>query len=886
MKIESIRPLGGPNVYSHEPVVIMRFEPGELKGKTTRDMPEIVSGIMAVLPELREHKCKLENEGSFADILQKGTHFNHVAEHAAIEMLARAGVTDRKSAICTGLEDDDTKAVIETTTVETTRYVMNAGLELIDSVRQEMTFSVDERVHEAKKIAAYTELGPSTTTITDAAERRGIPWSRDNDQSLVQLGYGKNLRLVQAALTDRTSCIGVDLAGDKDLTKQRLRKYSIPVPDGEVVSTEEEAIAAFESLGPPVVVKPLDGRQGKGVSLDLTSIDDVRTAFHAAKEYSSQVLVEELFEGNNYRLLVVNGEMVAASERLPCYVTGDGQHTISELIEIENKNPLRGEGHEKPLTQIKITPILTAAMQKAGRKLEDIPATGERVMLCGGMNLSTGGTARDVTDDVHPTIQHMCERAARVMSLDICGVDLVVKDISRPIPKGSGGIIEINAAPGLRMHRYPSEGRPRDVGSKIIDMLYPDGSNGRIPIISVTGTNGKTTVTRMIGHILSWYGLDVGMTTTDGILMNGEVVTEGDTTGPISARSVLGDPATEVAVLETARGGIVRRGLGYDWSDVSVLTNISEDHIGQDGIESVDDLIRIKALIAERVRAGGTLVLNADDPNSLRVLERKNLQTIRRKIIYFSLDEDNPVIQRHLLDGGQAFFAKDGVIVEAIGKRNYAVMDVAAIPVTMNGMAEFEVANSLAAIAACTAHGLPIRSVFSLKTFQGESSNPGRNNLYRVGKGYVLIDYGHNPAAFEAICRMAARWEGKRTTGIISVPGDRNDELIAASGRVAAHGFDRVIIKEDTDLRGRESGEVARLLCETVTRESPNSRCDVVLDEMQAFSDAIRDMIESDVVVLFYDKLPPVLDVLNKHNAVPVDSLTEFLKPMRSEVTA
>jgi cyanophycin synthetase len=504
-------------------------------------------------------------------------------------------------------------------------------------------------------------------------------------------------------------------------------------------------------------------------------------------------------------------------------------------------------------------------------KPEDVPANGEQIFLCGGMNLSTGGTAKDVTDEVHRNIKLICERAARVMNLDICGVDLVLEDISAPMSKQTGGIIEINTAPGLRMHTFPSEGKPRDVGSAIIEMLYPKDKSARIPIISITGTNGKTTVTRMISHIFTESGFQTGTTTTDGIYLNGEEIVKGDTTGPVSAKTILGDKAVEIAILETARGGIVRRGLGFDWADVSVITNISEDHIGQDGIESVDDLINIKALIAERVRPFGTLIINADCENSLKVLEREKVKNQEKEIVFFSIDENNPVILHHLSKGGTAYFAENGSIIEAFGRTRNKLMRVGEIPATMNGTAEFQISNALAAIAACRAQSLPDTSLSFLRTFQNESNNPGRNNLYRIGRGgYALIDYGHNAGAFAAICKMAARWHDKKVTGIIGVPGDRDDRIVREAGLIAARGFHRVIIKEDQDLRGRKSGEIARLLCETVTTEAPDRSCEIVLDEIEAFEKTLGGIDETQVVVLFYDKLEPVLRVLEKYEAVPV----------------
>jgi cyanophycin synthetase len=872
MKVESLRTILGANVYSHRPVVVMRLDLEQWRGRKSREIPGFNERLLEILPNLREHVCSTGKPGEFSERLENGTHLNHVVEHVALEILAAAGLIKLDRKFCRADERDDSKAVIETTLVETSRYAMPAAAEIADAVLKEQTVFIEEKIAEAKEIAADSELGPSARAIVEAAARRGIPWTRENESSLVQLGYGKNLCYIQAAMTDRTSLIAADTAGDKNLTKERLAKFSIPVPDGFTVRTEEEAVEAFQRIGAPVVVKPLDGRQGKGVSLNLKTPEEVINAFRTAREFSRKVLVEEQFEGKNYRALVVNGKIIAASERLPCHVHGDGARTIAELIEAENQNPLRGEGHEKPLTKIKLTPNLLASMRGEGWQLEDVPAAGERVMLCAGMNLSTGGTARDVTDEVHPTVKNVCERAARVINLDICGVDLVLEDISAPLPKRGGGIIEINAAPGLRMHAFPSEGEPRDVGGAIIEMLYPNNREARIPIISITGTNGKTTVTRMIAHVLNQTGKCVGMTTTDGIFLNGEEIVRGDTTGPVSAKTILGDRAVEVAVLETARGGLLRRGLGFDWADISVVTNVSEDHIGQDGIESVDDLVNIKALIAERVRPGGTLILNADDPNSLKILEREKVKEHPKQIVFFSLDENNPLVRRHLArQNGTAYFTKNGRIVEAKGEELYTLIEIGRIPATMNGQAEFQVANALAAVAACRAYGLSGKSVAALESFRADAENPGRNNLYRVGGGgYALIDYGHNPAAFAAVCRMASRWEGKIVTGIIGVPGDRDDRIIEEAGRVAARGFHRVIIKEDRDLRGREPGQVARLLCETVTREAPDRSCRIVLDEIEAFENVLQNLGANEVVVIFYDKLAPVLEVLERHGAVSV----------------
>lgn len=876
MRIEKIRTISGANVYSHQPVILMRLNLEDLTDRESREFEGFNRRLVELLPGLAEHHCGLGYPGGFLERLEDGTYFGHIVEHAAIEMMTLAGIGADYGKTRYAGAPGVYNVVVVYKAEQATKYLLKIAVELVEALLKGETFTIEDKIEEAKQIAADYELGPSARAITDAADKRGIPWSRENEYSLVQLGYGKNLHFVQSAMTDETSNIAVEIAGDKDETKQRLDKFSIPVPQGEIVTTKEEAVSALESLGAPVVVKPLSGRQGKGVSLNLTEPQEVIDAFHIAQEYSREVLVEERFEGRNYRVLVINGKMVAASERVPCQVLGDGVHTVAELIEMENKNPLRGEGHEKPLTKIKVDPILLKAMRKEGWQMTDVPEAGERVNLCAGMNLSTGGTAEDVTDEVHPTIKNLCERAARIINLDICGVDLVIEDISEPMPKEKGGVIELNAAPGLRMHVHPSKGTPRDVGGAIVEMLYPQGKPARIPIISITGTNGKTTVTRMIAHVLLEQNLTVGMTTTDGIYLNGELIVEGDTTGPISAKTVLGDQAVEVAVLETARGGIVKRGLGYDWSDISVMTNISADHLGQDGIENVEDLLWIKSLVAERVKKGGTLILNAEDELLAKLPEKGAVKRVEKQIVYFSMNEDNPVLQKHISEGKTAYFLRGNQIIESSNGEFRPVADVLKIPATMNGTAEFQIANVMSAMAACRAYGLESAQIAeALISFKADANNPGRTNLYKVGAGYVLIDYGHNPEAFAAICRMAANWQRKTVTGIIGVPGDRDNSVVEEAGRVAARGFHRIIIKEDHDTRGRKRGEIANLLCQVVSQESPDRHCSVVFDEVEAFEQELKEIRENQVIVLFYDKLAPVLEVLQRHDAVPVLNFEE-----------
>ncbi|HEX8687609.1 MAG TPA: cyanophycin synthetase, partial [Pyrinomonadaceae bacterium] len=648
MKIEGIRTLAGPNVYTHRPALLMRLDLEDLAGRESREVEGLNGRLLAALPGLVEHHCSRGRAGGFVERLGEGTYLGHVVEHAALELTALAGVGVTHGKTRAGEEPRLYNVVVEFVAEHATRFLLETAVALVGALVVGAEFPLAERLAEARRIAARTELGPSGRAIVAAAARRGIPWMRLGRGDLVQLGWGRRRKFIRAAMSDLTSAVATDTASDKDLTKLLLEQASVPVPAGRVVTTEDEAVGAFESLGGPAVVKPLDGRQGRGVSLNLSTPGEVRAAFRIARDFSPEVLVEELLKGRNYRVLVVGGETVAASERLPCHVVGDGAHSVAELVEIANRDPLRGEGHEKPLTKIAVDEIALAHLRRTGVALTDVPEPGRVVALRDGVNLSTGGVARDVTDEAHPSVKFLCERAARAVGLDICGVDLILEDISAPFERGRGGVIELNASPGLRMHHHPSEGRPRDVGAKIVEQLFPAG-DGRVPLISVTGTNGKTTVTRLTGHVLASTGLAVGVTTSDGIWVGGRRVASGDTTGPHSARTVLSDPTVEAAVLETARGGIMRRGLGYDWSDVGVITNIQPDHFGQDGIESLEDLVYVKSLVAERVRDGGSLVLNADDERLARLAEEPRVRAEEKRVVYFSLrGADHVLIRKHL----------------------------------------------------------------------------------------------------------------------------------------------------------------------------------------------------------------------------------------------
>jgi cyanophycin synthetase len=878
MRLDFIRLLPGPNVYLDRPVLWARLELDDLAERESREFAGFNERLCTLMPTLSDHHCAKGEPGGFIERLEDGTYFGHIVEHVAIELqnLAGVAVSVGKTRIAGAPGRYD--IIMEYCHESVARFALTTAMDLVQALLDGHPYPLEARLTEARVLRENAELGPSTQAIVDGAVQRGIPWCRLNDANLVQLGYGIHRRLIAATQTERTSCVAADIASDKELTKRLLGQAFIPVPHGMVARTREAAVAALDELTPPVAVKPLDGNQGRGISLGLRTAEQVAAAFDQAHAVSSSVIVEQFFTGRDYRAVVVGGKLVAAAERVPAHVIGDGTHTIAHLIECENENPLRGDGHARALTRIVVDALVEGCLARAGRRLADVPKHGERVFLRETANLSTGGTARDVTNIVHPSVGSICERAARLVGLDVCGVDLVVPDIGHPLPPTGAGIIEVNAAPGIRMHHHPTTGRPHDVGGAIVSMLFPTG-DGRVPITSITGTNGKTTVTRMIGHVLASAGKTVGMATTDGIWIRGQCVAHGDLTGFSAARTVLADSAVESAVLETARGGIMRRSLGYDWSDVGVLTNIQPDHLGQDGLETLDDLLWVKSLVAERVRAGGTLILNADDERLANLPSAPRVRKLPRRVVYFALDADNPVLRRHLASGGSAFFLEDDWIVEAHGEQSDRIIRAATLPITLGGIAQFQIANVLAAMAACRAHGVsPDQTASALESFHADRGNPGRMNVYRVGSGYVVVDYGHNAGAFEALASLTQQWTDRRVTCVFTVPGDRPDRLISETGRLAARSFDRLIIREDTDLRGRKPGEVAHLLCCAAQDVAPEKECRIIPDEGGALMTALDEMEEGEVVLFFYEKhTEPHLNMLRRYGCIPVPTIEPHL---------
>ncbi|MDU2063832.1 MAG: cyanophycin synthetase [Sporomusaceae bacterium] len=860
MHILALRSIDGPNIYSYSPVIKATVDIGKYESVSTREIGGFTERLLQCLPSLAKHSCSRGYPGGFVERLREGTYLAHVFEHVAIELQNLAGfsVAFGKTRRTEGAGHYDVVYSYEEKMV---------GLQAAQLAEALLRFVLAEKrvfgesfVQELKQTAAKYALGPSTQAIIDAAKKRHIPVTQLDGDSLYLLGYGCKQQKIWAALTDQSSAVAVDVACHKELTNRLLAQNLIPVPRGFAVSSWEEATTKAALFTSSVAVKPVNGNQGRGVSLDIRSEAQLRRAYEAAAVYSDTVLIEEYVPGYQYRFCVVGGKVVAAAERLAARVLGDGLHSVRELVAKENENELRGEEHEKPLTKLRLDAVALSTLAKQQLSPDSIPAAGRLVFIRENANISSGGTAVDVTDALHPAFRATVERAVRLIGLDVAGVDVVAKTICQPL-EGQGAIIEINAAPGLRMHLYPSAGKPRDVAGAIVDMLFADGSQGRIPIAAITGTNGKTTVTRLVSHILSRQGFTVGMTSTDGIFIGNTCIQEGDRSGPASASVVLRDPLTQIAVLETARGGILRSGLAFDFCDVGVVTNITEDHLGQYGIESLDDMAYIKSLVLERVKPDGTALINADDPQVVAMAKR-----VKAKCLYFSLSAENVIVRRHLGVGGEAFFVKNDMIYQAKGNEARPVAPIHTIPITLGGAALHNVQNALIAAATAFALGVPLPKIQEgLVSFE---KNPGRLTIRQVGAVRICIDYGHNPAGYSALIQTVKQLGAKRLVGVIAAPGDRQDSCILNIGRKAGCGFDKVIIKEDEDLRGRRPGEVAALLRQGMMEGGLTAKqIEVIYSETEAVRAALTQAKAGDLIVIFYEKYRLVDEIVTAYEA-------------------
>jgi cyanophycin synthetase len=863
MDILSIRAIEGRNIYCKHPVIILGIGLGEYSECYTDTIKGFERQLLKYLPGLKSHYCSKGRPGGFVERLQEGTLLGHVIEHIALELQYQIGSNVAYGKTRLQTEPDIYDVVYEYEVKEVGLLAGEMAFELVKSILNDTAWNREENLDKLRQAMSRYALGPSTAAIINACKKRNIPVLRLDSASLLQLGYGSKQRRVQATITDGTSCLGADIAGDKTLTKQLLQDAGIPTPSGCITENLEAALQTAKSFGGPVVIKPYNGNQGKGVALNLRTPQEITAAFQVAKNYSNKVLVEEHVEGKHYRVFVVNRKVIAVAERKPTYAIGDGQHTIKELIGLINQNPTRGMGHEKPLTKISIDPELILVLTKQELSLDYVPKLGEKVHLRENANLSTGGIAIDVTDLIHKRNVELVLRAVDVIGLDVAGVDLVTPDIAKPMDEEGGTIIEINAAPGIRMHHYPVKGQPRKAGQAIVDYLFPKSKeNGRIPLAVVTGTNGKTTTTRFLAFMGQKNGYKVGYTTTSGVYVNDELIIEGDATGPLSAQVVLKDKRVTLGVLETARGGILRGGLGYDLADVAVITNISEDHLGQNGVKTLEDLVAVKAVVLEALSKEGTAVLNADDPLVAPLAERTTAN-----IIYFSRNSDNIYVRRHLGKGGKGVFVKNKQVVVAEGQKVIKLANLKDIALTKGGMVSYNIENALAATSAALALGFKLDIISrALKEFGGQANhNPGRLEIYKTNDITVVVDYGHNPAGYEEVFKWLKSLKCSKIHGVIGVPGDRLDETIRKAGSIAAKYCHHLYIKEDEVSRGREVGEVASLLLQGAMRENKEALEYVIeYNEIKALKIALENCKPGDLVVIFYEKLKPVLKYLEE----------------------
>ncbi|KQQ36242.1 cyanophycin synthetase [Duganella sp. Leaf126] len=888
MNLIEQRVLRGPNLYSSAPCLLTVIDLAELQGVSTSALPHFNDALLALMPSLAQHYSPPGKPGGFVQRLQQGTYMARVVEHVALELqtLAGAPVGFGRSTPIEG-QPGRYRVICGYQFEQVAQEAFALAMALVSHVAltPEQPFAFDDPLDDLREHAERRAIGTSTGAVIDAATRRGIPSLRLTEEAnLFQLGWGARQKRLQATVTGNTSLVAANIASDKQLTKTLLAGAGVPVPRGRLVTDVEQALRAARRIGVPVTIKPLDANQGKGVTTVCITPEQIETAFEHARGYSRRVIVEQYLEGHDYRVLVTGNQVAAASRRRPPEVTGDGVRTIAELVAHENLDPARGDGHTNILTKMRLDQIAEDLVRKQGYSFDSVPPAGVVVALRGNANLSTGGTAEDATDLLHPLTRDICIRAARTIGLDVAGIDIICRDIGVPLDEQDGGIIEVNAAPGIRMHQYPSSGQPRDAGDAIVEAMFGK-DNGRIPVIAVTGTNGKTTTALLLGHAGRVAKLGTGVTTTEGVFINGTRIDQGDCSGYWSARKVLTSTEVDFAVLETARGGILKRGLAFDRCDVGVVLNVSADHLGMDGVETLADLAEVKAVVART--ASRAVVLNAEDPYCVRMASQVEDGV---EVLYFSLDPEHPVLLAHLEHGGRAAWLQDGVMTVSDGAYRHAVIDAAAVPMSVQGHAMFNVANALAATAALMASGFQLAQITTaLASFVSDShNNPLRSNIYSLGQATVVVDYAHNPAAYRALGKMARSLVGATTSGkvigVVTAPGDRRDADLRDVGRSCAIDFNELIVYQSNP-RGRADGATGALIVEGIRQQLRRDGTAVQIDDVhRALAVAIAKSQPGDVLVFSSPSTPHMLvEALRPLYPEQAAIIAADLQPMHSE---
>lgn len=863
MKIIEIRAMRGPNYWSvRRPKLIqMKLDLEELEELPTNKIAGFKEKLEKLIPSLYTHRCSELVEGGFFKRVEEGTWMGHVIEHIALELQTLAGMDTGFGRTRGTGKHGEYFVVFDYIEEEAGIMAAKFSVKIIEQLLSGEETDLENYIQQLRVIREETRLGPSTGCIVDEAIKRGIPYIRLNKHSLVQLGYGINQKRIRATIAGTTSCIAVDIAGDKEDTKNLLEAAQIPVPSGRIIRDEQELKTAIEIVGYPCVIKPLNGNHGKGATTNINDFEHALKALEAAQVYGRNVICEKFISGFDFRMLVINYKFVCAALRTPASVTGDGEHTVQWLIDEANKDPRRGYGHEKVLTQIKVDSFTEKMLSEKGYTLNSIPRKGELVLLKPTANLSTGGTSTDVTDEVHPSNIFMAERIAKIIGLDICGIDVMAPNLKLPVKESGGAVLEVNAAPGFRMHIEPSEGIGRNVAEPVIDMLFPKGSSGRIPIIAITGTNGKTTTTRITAHIAKSAGYKVGYTTSDGVYIQNQMMMKGDCTGPVSANFVLKDPTVDFAVLECARGGLLKNGLAFDKCDIAIVTNISADHMGLGGIDSIEQMAKVKAVVPETVVKHGYAILNADD--DLVYNMRKSLEC---NIAFFSMDENNPRILRHCKKGGLAAVYENGFITIMKGVWKIRVEKVSDIPITYGGKAVHNIMNTLPAILATYLfRSIKVEDIkLALQTFNpSPAQTPGRLNLFQFKNFKFLVDYAHNPAGMQLLCDFVSKIDGSPKVGIISGTGDRRDEDIREIGRISSRYFDEIIIRQDRHLRGRTAEEIVELLVAGINENNEKQiPITIIYNEKEAILHAYNTVKHGSLITITCDVVSEALDLI------------------------